>query len=88
MRDVLPQLIEELNAIPNDVFYDMLVLEGIEFEPLEEIDSFNESFNHLFNKEMKISPEMKYRDEVKCLSETEYNNNEWEPFMQYIEGAA
>ena len=88
MRDVLPQLIEELNAIPNDVFYDMLVLEGIEFEPLEEIDSFNESFNRLFNKEIKISPEMKYKDEVKCLSEIKYNNNEWEPFMQYIEGAA
>ena len=40
MRDVLPQLIEELNAIPNDDFYDMLVSEGIEFEPLEEVDSF------------------------------------------------
>ena len=33
MREVLPQLIEEHNTIPNDVFYDMLVSEGIEFEP-------------------------------------------------------
>ena len=88
MREVLPQLIEELNTIPNDVFYDMLVSEGIEFEPLEEIDSFNESFKRLFNEEMKISPETEYKNEVKCLSETEYNNNNWEPFMQYIEGAA
>ena len=36
MRKVLPQLIEELNAIPNNDFYNELVSEGVEFEPLEE----------------------------------------------------
>ena len=36
MRDVLPQLIEELNATPNNDFYNELVSEGVEFEPLKE----------------------------------------------------
>lgn len=42
MRDVLPQLIEELNAIPNNDFYNELVSEGIEFEPLEEYNGGEE----------------------------------------------
>ena len=36
MKDVLPQLIEELNATPNNDFYNELVSEGVEFEPLKE----------------------------------------------------
>ena len=88
LEEMLPYFLKELEEIPDKEFIDYLVSQGAEFEPLNETDSFNESFNRLFNKEIKISPEMKYKDEVKCLSETEYNNNEWEPFMQYIEGAA
>ncbi len=42
MKDVLPQLIEELNAIPNNDFYNELVSEGVEFEPLEEYNGGEE----------------------------------------------
>lgn len=46
------ELIEELNNMSDDEFYDMLVEDGFEFEPLEqEVETFNESLNSLFDKE-------------------------------------